>query len=101
MITIDKNLSENKVRLTLQELSDLNEPLNYTMVATSIETNEEVTIELTDLSDYPERYNVFDLDASLFEANEYIYIVNQENYGEVEKGKLLVINSEDTDIYYD
>ncbi len=86
--------------LTLKEKSNLLLPLTYTFTATNIQTKEIITFVLVDISLYPNRYNLFELDGTLFTENEYVYSVSQNLGLVVETGKLLAYKQNVTDVYF-
>jgi len=88
------------VALTLREKSNTLIPLTYTFSATNIQTNEVISFALTDISLYPNRYNFFEIDGTLFSENEYIYSVSQDLGEVVETGKLLAYKENVTDVYF-
>lgn len=100
MITIIKELQQNKIAVTAKEKSDLSISLNYSFKATNLQTGNLVAFPLTNISLFTNRYDLFEIDGNLFEENEYLYeIIQTENQKVVETGKLLVISSINTDIY--
>jgi hypothetical protein len=79
---------------TLTELVTVDEPV-YDFVFTHVLTKTEVTFSLTeedDLSDYPGRYNEFNIDLTQFtEVGEWHYVVTEQQTGVVlESGKMII-----------
>lgn len=101
MITILTTSIANKVALTLREKSSTTLPYTYTFTATNIQTNEAISFALTDISLYPTRYNLFTIDGTLFDENEYIYSVQQNGGSIVETGKLLAYKDNITDVFFE
>jgi hypothetical protein len=103
----------NSLVLTLNELANPENPSNWLFVFTSEQSLQEVgKLYLTDLSEFPERYNKFELQepetVEFVLAGDYKYEVYQMPDGDslvitegvlVEVGKLRVVEDETTVVY--
>jgi hypothetical protein len=111
MIQLTQGLTSEKIIVTLNENKTLTQP-NYLFVFTQVTTGDIVAFvksEMDDESDYPERYNQFEINTNvLFDARppgEWRYTVyEQENAtntdpadanGILETGKLMLLASEE------
>jgi hypothetical protein len=95
MVILTQGAATEKIVLTLDEKKTIASPV-YVFTATHVTTNQEISFVLgTDLSNYPERYNEFQIDTAVEFLNapegQWNYVVTEQESGlEVENGKLLL-----------
>lgn len=83
MLIITKGATGHKIIVSLNESKTLNNAY-YLFVFTNVTTNDIVNIiysHSVDLSDYPDRFNEFDIDETLFAdvpSGQYIYDVYEQ-----------------------
>lgn len=94
MIQFANTDTTGNIVATLTELVTVNDPI-YDWVFTHVLTKTQVSFSLTeedDISDYPQRYNEFNIDVTQFEhVGEWHYVVTEQQTGNIlEQGKMII-----------
>jgi hypothetical protein len=103
MIQFANTDTTGNIIATLTELVTVDEPI-YDWVFTHVLTKDQVSFSLTegdDLSDFPARYNWFNIDVTQFEhVGEWHYVVTEQQTGVIlEKGKMIITREFNYEMY--